>query len=119
LNTPPKIARRDAARAAVWTNLALPGLGLWMTGQRALGALLIAMSASGLLLKIGWLAWFLRRWIASGQMPDPLARHLLVPVIGVTLFVTALLWAVLASLAHLRSLPPEKAAPPPRIRQPQ
>jgi hypothetical protein len=119
LSTPPQIARRDAARAAVWTNLALPGLGLWMTGQRALGALLIAMSASGLLLKLGWIAWFLRRWIASGQMPDPLARHLLVPVIGVVLFVGALLWAILASLAHLHSLPPEKTALPPRIRRPQ
>lgn len=112
MNTPPKITSRDAARAAVWTNLALPGLGLWMTGQRALGALLIAMAVSGLLLKIGWIAWFLWKWFGSGQMPDPLARHLLVPVIGVVLFASALLWAVLASLAHLRSLPPEKTVPP-------
>jgi hypothetical protein len=119
LNTPPKIASRDAARAAVWTNLAMPGLGLWMTGQRGLGALLLAMSASGLLLKIGWIVWFLQQWIASGEMPDPLARHLLVPVIGLGLFVGALLWAILASLAYLQALPPEKTATPPKLSRPQ
>lgn len=112
VNTPPKIVNRETARAVLWANVSLPGLGLWLIGQRALGTLHIAMSISGLLMKIGWITWFIWKWIASGQMPDPFARHIWVPVIGLGLFALAWLWAGAVSLAHLGSLPPVQPRPP-------
>jgi hypothetical protein len=113
LQTPPPIKSRDTARTALWVNLlVLPGLGLWFIGQRALAVLHIAMSASGVVMSIGWMIWFLWRWIATGQMPDPLGRHLLVGLVGLGLFGTAWLWAGAVSLAYLRRLPAGPVPPP-------
>jgi len=109
LNAPPKILDHTRARACLWTNLlVLPGLGTWLAGQRSLGALLIAMSLSGVVMSASWVCWLIWKWIDLGQLPNPFAEHLWVAIIGIGLVAASWVWAAVVSVALLKNLPPAK-----------
>ncbi len=107
---PPKLPTRDDARACLWSNLAVPGLGSWRAGRRVSGALQLLLGATGVALSMAWFAWFLREWLESGrlpiltildhngQLPAGWLRYLWVGLAGLGLFVFSLGWALFTSL---------------------
>ena len=111
MSSPPKLPLdRARAQACLWSNLAIPGSGSWMAGWRVSGALQITLAASGLVLSLGWAAWFLGEWSRAGklpilviyendgQLPPGYLKFLLIGLGGLGLFGLALGWAFLTSL---------------------
>ena len=93
------------------TNLfVMPGVGSWMTGQRALGVLHAALALAGVTMMMAWLCWFVFKWIQNERMPQSAGPYLWVAVTGVALFAGAWLWSLMSSVALLRRV---SANPPP------
>lgn len=107
---PPKLLTRDDAKACLWSNLAVPGLGSWRAGWRVSGALQLALAICALVLGLAWFAWFLTEWARAGKLPMLVIldndgrlpagwlKYLLLGLGSFALFGLALGWAFITSL---------------------
>jgi hypothetical protein len=121
---PRRVLNRAQAWACFTANLALPGSGSLAAGravgygQLAAGFLAVALT---LATSIPMLQWALTGGLAASQSSagDPfqdlseLWMHVRWPMAGIGLFVVAIIWATMTSLAILASSPKETV--PPRI----
>lgn len=107
---PPKPPTRDDAKACLWSNLAVPGLGSWRAGWRVSGALQLVLAVGALLLGLAWFFWFLTEWARAGKLPMLVIldnegrlppgwlKYLLLGLGSLGLFGLALGWAFITSL---------------------
>lgn len=119
-------ARRQLTRSEAWgcftANLALPGSGSLVAG-RAIGytQMVFALVGVGVTMVCGvqFLLWFLHNWDKmTAQTEDPVAQlenlwtMIKWPLLGIVIFLVALCWALLTSLAILGAAPKERRLPP-------
>ncbi len=107
---PPKLINRDDAKACLWSNLAVPGLGSWRAGWRVSGALQLALAGCALGLGLAWFTWFIAEWARAGRLPMLVIldnegrlpagwlKFLLLGLGSLVLFGLALGWAFITSL---------------------
>ncbi|NDF01215.1 MAG: hypothetical protein EB034_23560, partial [Verrucomicrobia bacterium] len=108
---PPKLPLdRAEARAILWSNLAVPGIGSWKAGWRVSGALQMCIAVCGLLVSAVWFIWFVVEWKRAGKLPmlviydndgalpPGYLKYLLIGLAGLGLFGLAMAWAFLTSL---------------------
>jgi hypothetical protein len=116
---------RETAWGCFTSNLALPGLGSLMAG-RAVGyaQMVLAVGGLGLTLILGlrFLAWYLMNNARlRGTQDDPWATLLEVwhalrwPVVGMSVFVLGLLWALWTSVQVLQAAKREPPTVPPKL----
>jgi hypothetical protein len=121
--------RRLLSRAEAWAclsaNLALPGAGSLAAGRKS-GYAQMALAFLGLAVSVAtgipMIRWSLGNWgriMEPGPADDPLAslaelwRHACWPALGIGIFLTGFLWAVVTGLALLAEAPRDGV--PPRI----
>ncbi len=119
-NSKPPTAR-ELAQACFTSNLAVPGLGTFISGKKVLGCVQLAIyfTAFGLTVffGLGFLFWMIPHWSEIYQIDpdDPLARfrlmwpHVRWAFFGVLLFAISWVWALQTSLSLLRKA---KKVPP-------
>ena len=121
--------RRALSRQTAWgcltSNLALPGSGSVVAGH-PVGYAQLALSLGGFAVSavfgVRFIAWQLANWSRfHGPQADPVAdlaeiwQHLKWALLGMAIVFFAFLWALMTSLAILRSAPrhdPANASPP-------
>lgn len=116
--TPPPLpsdpGRRKSASEIMAVNLSVPGLGTIQAGQKLVGWIQLILAVGGVLMTSYFAGWFLLEWKKTGVFPlnmmaqsGFLPPHWKKPIIaglgGVVVFLAALGWAVLSSLALRRS----------------
>ncbi|HEV2693379.1 MAG TPA: hypothetical protein VG347_10835 [Verrucomicrobiae bacterium] len=102
-----------AARGAVATNLVMPGLGSLVAGRKV-GYVQLAFSLGGFAISLifgtRFLFWALAHWsefYGPNPPPDPMAplrdlmREARWPMLGIALFIIALLWSLVTSRSLL------------------
>ncbi len=121
--------RRPVSRQVAWgcltTNLTLPGFGSLVAG-RAVGYAQIVISLAGFALTtvfgIRFILWFFSNWTRLQQLQDDPGRYfgeiwlaLRWALLGMALFLAALLWALLTSLSILAEARAAEVLNPPRV----
>ncbi|MFN0068677.1 MAG: hypothetical protein ACKVYV_13700 [Limisphaerales bacterium] len=108
---------RDRALAwIIWNQLATPGLGTWLSGRRARGALQMALAFTGFFIVCAAFLTMLRTaWEAADGVSDlpPGLPWFWKP--GFVLFGVAWLWAALSSVRLWREARWRDAAEPPQL----
>ncbi len=95
---------RDRARTLLLANLlVLPGLGTWLAGRKAAGALQMALALAGFALTLVWIVAWGTAWVRLGEMPDGLGPQGSLGVLGIGLFAAAWIWSLASSLAFSSS----------------
>jgi hypothetical protein len=122
--------RQPLSRQTAWgcftSNLALPGSGSLLAGQRSgYGQVVLAIGGMIVTTVLGarFVLWCIANW---SRLHDPNADQLSTlsdmwlvlrwPLLGLAVFLLGWLWALATSLQILRSAKaPERAGPPPRL----
>ena len=124
---PPRALSRQTAWGCLTSNLALPGSGSLVAGH-PVGYVQLALALGGFALSAifgaRFIIWQLANWSRfHGSQADPVAelaeiwQHLRWALLGMAVVFIACLWALMTSLAILRSASNENAAheTPPRL----
>ena len=100
---------KPTAWACTLTNLVtLPGLGT-VAGGRGVGYVQAGVALVGFGLSLLGVAGALRDWLHDGELPHTLTRSLEAGLVGISLYLTAWLWALGSSLGFHR----QARQPPP------
>jgi hypothetical protein len=111
---PPKLLTRAQAWQLLLANVAMPGSGSLMAGRRVgyfqIVLAVIAMAISTVeTIRTG--LWYIHNYDRLNSSSDPfgvlieLGKHLIGPVVGLGIFVLAILWAVVTSLLIIKNTP--------------
>ncbi len=117
----PEVSAKEIARGCFTANLAIPGLGSLVGGRKVgYAQLLVCFTGFGITLVTGvrCIYWVLAHWdkLHDPNLIDPLAAlrevfsQMRWPLLGIVLFISAWLWALLTSLSLLRAA--ASATPP-------
>ena len=86
----------------MFANLALPGLGTFVSGARISGLLQILLSQAGFAAALIWGIWAGGTWIRTGILPVQPCPLLWLGLGGSLVFLGALAWAGVSSLCLLQ-----------------
>ena len=95
---PPRLPKRSDAWASLFANLAVPGLGTFVSGARITGLLQMLLSQAGFALTLVWALWAVGTWFRTGVLPVQPSRMLGLGVGGSLLFLGGLAWSIASSL---------------------
>lgn len=119
---PQRPLNRSEALGCLTANLALPGSGSLVAGRRS-GYFQLALTAVGfavsMITGIQFIIWFLNHWeqLHEPSTDDPLGNLLMLwdairlPLLGVIIFLAAMAWALMTSMAILRRATPDGVPP--------
>lgn len=99
---PPRLPSRDNAWGCLFANLAVPGLGTFVSGARITGLLQIILSQAGFALALLWAITAGGSWIRTGVLPVQPGPLLWLGLGGALLFLAMLGWAIASSLCLLQ-----------------
>jgi hypothetical protein len=116
---------RSEARGCLTANLLVPGSGSLVAG-RAIGYLQLAFALTALTLTLYWgaqfLGWTIKNWSRMRQPSEDPFENLLQlwlaarwPLLGMGLFVSSVLFALVTSLQIMSATPKTPAGLPPRL----
>jgi uncharacterized membrane protein len=93
----------DPARDRAWTLLVtnllvLPGLGTFLAGRKAVGALQMTLAIGGFALTLVWIVAWGMAWVRLGEMPDGLGPKAALGLSGIGLFAAAWVCSLASSL---------------------
>lgn len=111
--------RRPLSRGEAWAcftaNLVMPGSGSLIAG-RAVGYIQLVFALTGLAISfittMQTVLWYFQNYQRLNASSDPFApiielgRHLIYPIVGLGIFLVAVVWALFTSWRIIRSTPP-------------
>ena len=99
---PPRIPDRATPWGCLAANLALPGLGTFISGARVTGLLQMVLSQTGFALTLIWTIWTTETGLRTGTWTVQPDRLLWLGLGGALLFLGMLAWALLSSFQWMR-----------------
>ena len=100
--SPPRLLNRTSAWGYLFANLALPGLGTFVSGARISGLLQILLSQAGFAAALIWGIWAGGTWIRTGILPFQPCPLLWLGLVGTLVFLGTLAWSIVSSLCLLQ-----------------